>query len=77
MMYVTAANNVVPDIKQDKQGGCTISVLKRGGWKKAWEQARVIAGWLPNTQSPWCFFSGYYPMTIHDHDDQSWKFPRQ
>ena len=45
MFYVSTAINVIQDYKVNKNGGCTISLLKRGGVGCAWAHAKLIAGW--------------------------------
>ena len=43
--YVYRAKNPLVDYTTNKGGGSTVSVKKRGGWKAAWEDAQVLAGW--------------------------------
>ena len=45
MFYITSAKMVPENYKQNKNGGVTVSVQKRGGWKSAWQTAKEIAGW--------------------------------
>ena len=45
MFYVSTEINVIQDYKVNKNGGCTISLLKRGGVGCAWAHAKLIAGW--------------------------------
>lgn len=45
-LYVKWAKNPVTGVNIDSYGGCTVSVLKRGGWKNAFELATFIAGWV-------------------------------
>lgn len=33
------------ELKVNKKGGTTISVKKIGGWRKAWDAAKSVAGW--------------------------------
>ena len=40
-----SCKNPLADYTTNKGGGSTVSVKKRGGWKAAWEDAQVLAGW--------------------------------
>ena len=47
MFYVSAVKKEMGGYSVNKKGGCTVSVLKRGGVKAAWIDAKTIAGWSP------------------------------
>ena len=44
-IYVYGAKCPVEGYLVNKSGGTTVSVLKRGGWAQAWNDAQVLAGW--------------------------------
>ena len=41
-LYVKWAKNPATGVNVDSYGGCTVSVLKRGGWKNSFELATFI-----------------------------------
>jgi len=42
---VTDVKHQIDNYTYNGNGGCTISVKKRGGWATGWKDAQLMAGW--------------------------------
>lgn len=50
-LYVAHTKTDIQGYEKNKSGGTTVSVKKRGGWKNAWADAQVLAGWATAPRS--------------------------
>ena len=44
-IYVNDVKHRIDHYTYNGNGGCTISIKKRGGWAVGWKDAQLMAGW--------------------------------